>query len=149
MQADSSTAAAVLAELRVDGVRLWGSRMRLARIDTIDQGDIYRLALTELDRSACDLSQPIVVTPVARIKRNACHGALSSMEISRSAYLSVLHLAHIAPAWINVVPYKGGTSYGEIETKSATLAPVTRTQAATHPCSRCRTPCQKARSAYV
>ncbi|MGE5143658.1 MAG: Zn-dependent hydrolase, partial [Acidobacteriota bacterium] len=42
-------------ELRVDGARLWGSLMDLARIGATPKGGVRRLALTDLDRQGRDL----------------------------------------------------------------------------------------------
>ncbi|WMD21168.1 Zn-dependent hydrolase [Achromobacter seleniivolatilans] len=44
-----------LADLRVDGVRLWQSLMDLARIGGTEKGGVCRLALTDLDRQGRDL----------------------------------------------------------------------------------------------
>jgi len=44
-----------LAELRIDGARLWNSLMEMARIGATDKGGICRLALTELDGQGRDL----------------------------------------------------------------------------------------------
>ncbi len=44
-----------LADLRVDGARLWQSLMDLARIGATDKGGVCRLALTDLDRQGRDL----------------------------------------------------------------------------------------------
>jgi N-carbamoyl-L-amino-acid hydrolase len=43
------------AGLRIDGARLWGSLMELARIGATEKGGVCRLALTELDRQGRDL----------------------------------------------------------------------------------------------
>ena len=55
MQVHESTTVATLADLRVDGARLWDSLMQLAQIGATDKGGVCRLALTELDREARDL----------------------------------------------------------------------------------------------
>ncbi|MFM0211764.1 Zn-dependent hydrolase [Paraburkholderia sediminicola] len=55
MQVHESTTVAALADLRVDGARLWDSLMQLAQIGATDKGGVCRLALTELDRKARDL----------------------------------------------------------------------------------------------
>ena len=44
-----------LPDLRVDGSRLWGALMELARIGATDKGGVCRLALTDLDRQGRDL----------------------------------------------------------------------------------------------
>jgi N-carbamoyl-L-amino-acid hydrolase len=44
-----------LADLRVDGARLWQSLMDLARIGGTEKGGVCRLALTDLDRQGRDL----------------------------------------------------------------------------------------------
>lgn len=51
----ASTAFDSLADLRVDGARLWQSLMDLARIGATDKGGVCRLALTDLDRQGRDL----------------------------------------------------------------------------------------------
>ncbi len=55
MQVHESTTVRTLADLRVDGARLWDSLMQLAQIGATDKGGVCRLALTELDRKARDL----------------------------------------------------------------------------------------------
>ncbi|MFM0011122.1 Zn-dependent hydrolase [Paraburkholderia sediminicola] len=55
MQVRESTTVATLADLRVDGARLWDSLMQLAQIGATDKGGVCRLALTDLDRKARDL----------------------------------------------------------------------------------------------
>jgi N-carbamoyl-L-amino-acid hydrolase len=55
MQVHESTTVGALADLRVDGARLWDSLMQLAQIGATDKGGVCRLALTELDREARDL----------------------------------------------------------------------------------------------
>src|SRR5689334_11244646 len=42
-------------KLRIDGNRLWGSLMELARIGATAKGGVCRLALTDLDRQGRDL----------------------------------------------------------------------------------------------
>jgi len=42
-------------DLRVNGERLWGSLMELARIGATDKGGVCRLALTDLDKQGRDL----------------------------------------------------------------------------------------------
>ncbi|MDC6169152.1 Zn-dependent hydrolase [Paucibacter sp. XJ19-41] len=44
-----------LADLRVNGERLWASLMELARIGATEKGGVCRLALTELDKQGRDL----------------------------------------------------------------------------------------------
>ena len=44
-----------LDSLRIDGDRLWGSLMQLARIGATPRGGVCRLALTDLDRQAREL----------------------------------------------------------------------------------------------
>ena len=41
--------------IRIDGERLWGSLMELAKIGATEKGGVCRLALTDLDRQARDL----------------------------------------------------------------------------------------------
>ncbi len=41
--------------IRIDGSRLWNSRMELARIGATDKGGVCRLALSDLDRQGRDL----------------------------------------------------------------------------------------------
>ena len=48
-------ASSSLADLRVDGARLWQSLMDLARIGGTEKGGVCRLALTDLDRQGRDL----------------------------------------------------------------------------------------------
>ena len=48
-------ASETLADLRVDGARLWQSLMDLARIGGTEKGGVCRLALTDLDRQGRDL----------------------------------------------------------------------------------------------
>lgn len=55
MQVHESTAVGTLANLRIDGARLWDSLMQLAQIGATEKGGVCRLALTELDRQARDL----------------------------------------------------------------------------------------------
>ena len=55
MQVHESTTVATLADLRVDGARLWDSLMQLAQIGATEKGGVCRLALTDLDRKARDL----------------------------------------------------------------------------------------------
>ncbi|MFM0365128.1 Zn-dependent hydrolase [Paraburkholderia sediminicola] len=55
MQVRESTTVATLADLRVDGARLWDSLMQLAQIGATDKGGVCRLALTDLDRKAREL----------------------------------------------------------------------------------------------
>ena len=55
MQVHESTSVGTLADLRIDGARLWDSLMQLAQIGATDKGGVCRLALTELDRKARDL----------------------------------------------------------------------------------------------
>jgi N-carbamoyl-L-amino-acid hydrolase len=55
MQVRESTSVGTLADLRIDGARLWDSLMQLAQIGATDKGGVCRLALTELDRKARDL----------------------------------------------------------------------------------------------
>jgi beta-ureidopropionase / N-carbamoyl-L-amino-acid hydrolase len=43
--------------IRIDGNRLWGSLMELAKIGATEKGGVCRLALTDLDRQARDLFQ--------------------------------------------------------------------------------------------
>ncbi len=43
------------ADLRVNGERLWGSLMELAKIGATDKGGVRRLALTDLDKEGRDL----------------------------------------------------------------------------------------------
>ncbi|VVD78449.1 Zn-dependent hydrolase [Pandoraea anhela] len=43
------------AAVRIDGARLWGSLMQLARIGATQKGGVCRLALTDLDRQGRDL----------------------------------------------------------------------------------------------
>ena len=44
-----------MAEMRIDGDRLWASLMEMARIGATPKGGVCRLALTDLDRDARDL----------------------------------------------------------------------------------------------
>ena len=44
-----------MADIRVNGERLWRSLMDLARIGATDKGGVRRLALTDLDRQGRDL----------------------------------------------------------------------------------------------
>jgi beta-ureidopropionase / N-carbamoyl-L-amino-acid hydrolase len=44
-----------VADLRINGERLWASLMELARIGATDKGGVCRLALTELDKQGRDL----------------------------------------------------------------------------------------------
>src|SRR5688572_7534731 len=44
-----------LAELRIDGDRLWGSLMELAKIGATPKGGVCRLTLTDLDKQGRDL----------------------------------------------------------------------------------------------
>ncbi|MCX4151060.1 MULTISPECIES: Zn-dependent hydrolase [Paraburkholderia] len=55
MQVHESKTVATLADLRVDGARLWDSLMQLAQIGATNKGGVCRLALTDLDRKARDL----------------------------------------------------------------------------------------------
>ncbi|SIT28975.1 Zn-dependent hydrolase [Achromobacter sp. MFA1 R4] len=48
-------ASETLADLRIDGARLWQSLMDLARIGATEKGGVCRLALTDLDRQGRDL----------------------------------------------------------------------------------------------
>nr|WP_315845043.1 Zn-dependent hydrolase [uncultured Achromobacter sp.] len=50
-----ASATPTLADLRVDGARLWQSLMDLARIGGTEKGGVCRLALTDLDRQGRDL----------------------------------------------------------------------------------------------
>ncbi|MBB1593881.1 Zn-dependent hydrolase [Achromobacter sp. UMC46] len=50
-----ASASPTLADLRVDGARLWQSLMDLARIGGTEKGGVCRLALTDLDRQGRDL----------------------------------------------------------------------------------------------
>ena len=50
-----ASATHTLADLRVDGARLWQSLMDLARIGGTEKGGVCRLALTDLDRQGRDL----------------------------------------------------------------------------------------------
>ena len=54
MTTDLITAPAI-DQLRIDGTRLWGSLMELARIGATPKGGVCRLALTDLDRQGRDL----------------------------------------------------------------------------------------------
>ena len=46
---------AAIENIRINGVRLWGSLMDLAKIGATDKGGVRRLALTDLDRQGRDL----------------------------------------------------------------------------------------------
>ena len=46
---------AAIENIRINGVRLWGSLMELAKIGATDKGGVRRLALTDLDRQGRDL----------------------------------------------------------------------------------------------
>lgn len=50
-----TVATPTLADLRVDGARLWDSLMQLARVGATPKGGVCRLALTDLDRAGREL----------------------------------------------------------------------------------------------
>ena len=52
---DTKTKPVVIDELRIDGARLWGALMELARIGATPKGGVCRLTLTDLDRQGRDL----------------------------------------------------------------------------------------------
>ena len=55
MEMDTTSTPPAIAELRVNGARLWQSLMELAQIGATEKGGVCRLALTDLDRQGRDL----------------------------------------------------------------------------------------------
>ncbi|MNX61478.1 Hydantoin utilization protein C [compost metagenome] len=84
-----------LADLRVDGARLWQSLMDLARIGATEKGGVCRLALTDLDRQGRDLFVSWVEDAGCEVRVDAIGNIFARRPGRNNALPAVMTGSHI------------------------------------------------------
>ncbi|QVQ27352.1 Zn-dependent hydrolase [Achromobacter deleyi] len=88
-------ASETLADLRVDGARLWQSLMDLARIGATEKGGVCRLALTDLDRQGRDLFVSWVEDAGCEVRVDAIGNIFARRPGRNNALPAVMTGSHI------------------------------------------------------
>ena len=88
-------ASETLADLRVDGARLWQSLMDLARIGGTEKGGVCRLALTDLDRQGRDLFVSWVEDAGCEVRVDAIGNIFARRPGRNNALPAVMTGSHI------------------------------------------------------